>query len=432
MSLLDNFKRNFGIGSKRAEAEINTDDAAPGGLNMKPDGGAGATTLNKRPIIFGTAAIALVAAGAFGGFALIEHAKPKINLSARIAPGRRVKVALPPSPPKPVPKQVVSSASSAHRQTAKQQTPQQSTTAYQAPSPPPPVAQQPPPPTPQQKAAEAALEQQMIVSNSSGVWGNQQKPAPAMATPEVHRSKSSESGAGVYDAHIERRPASHYELMAGSVIPAVLTTSIQSDLPGQITAQVSRDVFDSESGAYLLIPAGAKLVGVYGNKIIAGQTRVGVDWTRIIMPNGSYISLGIMPGAGPSGKDGLHDLVNDHTWEIFKNALLMSVIDLGISVSQPGYGASGGIGQTAVTPAQEGEASLAQTFGQAEAGILQRYTNIAPTLVIRAGYQLNVAVTKDVVFPAPYNQRGGSAYRGSDVTRQIAPAAVMNPYPVGR
>ena len=424
MSLIDNFKKNFGIGAGRPNPNDQHDDDshAPSGLNSKPDGGKGATTLNKKPLVFAAAIIALVAAGAWGGMEMIGHQKVKIGGADNITPGHAVDVALPPSPPpkpptwpdqatstKKTPKKVASHKNGGTRKTAQTNTRE----------------------TAQEKAEQTAFQQQMLVS-SSGAWGQNGKQVntnPGAAGGAGKAKSDGETGAAVYDTHIEHRPASPYEIMAGSVIPAVLTTSIQSDLPGQITAQVSRNIFDSESGAYLLIPAGAKLVGYYSNKIIAGQTRVGVDWTRIIMPDGAYINLGTMPGAGPSGKDGFHDEVNDHTWEIFKNALLMSIVDLGVSVSQPGYGSAGGYGQSAVSPAQQGEASLMQTFGQAEANILQRYTNIAPTLTIRAGYQLNVAVTKDVIFPGPYRHGAGSAYRGPSTPSGIAPATEFNPYP---
>jgi len=424
MSIIENLKRHFGFSAKTDPSPSDGEDThAPGGLNTRPDGGKGVTTLNKKPILIGVAAVALVAAGAWAGMDMLEHQKIKIGGADNVTPGHAVDVAIPPAPQKKKtwlntskppsaakPAQKKPSTSHHHAEQARQ-TAQNRTSV-------------------QDKAEQTAFQQQMLVSNGGGAWqshGENKSGAGNSASRGV--KNDGETGAAVYDTHIEHRPVSPYELMAGAVIPAVLTTSIQSDLPGQITAQVSRNIYDSQSGAYLLIPAGARLVGFYSDKVIAGQTRVGVDWTRIMMPNGAYINLGKMPGAGPSGKDGLHDLVNDHTWEIFKNALLMSIVDLGISVSQPGYGSAGGYGQTAVSPAQEGEASLMQTFGQAESNILQRYTNIAPTLTIRAGYQLNVAVTKDVVFPGPYSAAAGPAYRGPAAPSAIAPATAFNLYP---
>ncbi len=97
------------------------------------------------------------------------------------------------------------------------------------------------------------------------------------------------------------RPASRYIVQAGSVIPAALITGIRSDLPGEITAQVTENVYDSPSGKFLLIPQGARLVGQYDSQISFGQSRVLLVWTRIIMPNGTSIVLEHQPGADSGG-----------------------------------------------------------------------------------------------------------------------------------
>jgi type IV secretion system protein VirB10 len=420
MGLLDNLKRTFGKGKAVPASESGDTAGAPNGLG-KPDGGRNATVLNRKPILIGGSLIALAAAGGYYGFSALHKGDQHSAGSSKITPGPAVHTQLPPdrNPGRPVPPKVASTPQSPA---------QQMKSGFAAPNHHHHVAQAT---GPVKQSAQEKAEMVALSGHQGRAWQSQGQPsgkgAAAPGVVQAGGKKSSEAGPAVYDTHIVRRPASPYELMQGGVIPAVLTTAINSDLSGQVTAMVSQNVWDSESGAYLLIPAGAKLVGFYSNKVIAGQTRVGVDWTRILMPNGSYVSLGQMPGASPSGKDGLHDEVNNHTWEIFKNALLMSIIDVGISVSQPGYATAGAYGQQALTPAETGEQSLSQTFGQAESNLLQKYTNIAPTLVIRAGYQMSVAVTKDVVFPGPYN--AAPAYRGSASPSALAPAAVANPYP---
>jgi type IV secretory pathway VirB10-like protein len=81
-------------------------------------------------------------------------------------------------------------------------------------------------------------------------------------------------------------PASRYVVQAGAVISAALITGIRSDLPGQVTAQVTENVYDTPTGRYLLIPQGSKLVGTYDSQVSFGQDRVLLVWTRLIMPNG--------------------------------------------------------------------------------------------------------------------------------------------------
>ncbi|MDO5484034.1 MAG: TrbI/VirB10 family protein, partial [Desulfovibrionaceae bacterium] len=103
-----------------------------------------------------------------------------------------------------------------------------------------------------------------------------------------------------------------YELKTGAVIPGVMVTGINSDLPGSIIAQVSQNVFDTATGQYLLIPRGARLYGIYDSRVVYGQKRVLVAWNRLIFPDGSAVTLGAMPGADMSGFAGYADKVDSH------------------------------------------------------------------------------------------------------------------------
>src|SRR5438128_5878 len=125
------------------------------------------------------------------------------------------------------------------------------------------------------------------------------------------------------------RPASPYIVQAGTVIPGALITGIRSDLPGQITAQVTENVFDSPTGRLLLIPQGARLIGVYDSQVAFGQSRVLLVWTRLIMPNGRSIVLERQQGADAGGYSGLEDEVDNHWGELFKAALLSTVLGVG-------------------------------------------------------------------------------------------------------
>ena len=89
-----------------------------------------------------------------------------------------------------------------------------------------------------------------------------------------------------------REASSPNILQAGSVIPAALISGIRSDLPGQVTAQVTQNVYDSPTGRTLLIPQGARLIGAYDSEIAAGQDRVLLGWDRLILPGGRSIELG--------------------------------------------------------------------------------------------------------------------------------------------
>ena len=124
-------------------------------------------------------------------------------------------------------------------------------------------------------------------------------------------------------------PASRYVLQAGSVIPAALITGIRSDLPGEVTAQVTEDVHDSPTGKILLIPQGARLVGQYDAQVSFGQSRVLLVWTRLIMPNGRSIVLERQPAADAAGYAGLEDEVDNHWGMLFKAAILSTLLSVG-------------------------------------------------------------------------------------------------------
>lgn len=189
-------------------------------------------------------------------------------------------------------------------------------------------------------------------------------------------------------------PISDTEIKAGSIIPGVMISGINSDLPGQIVGQVRQNVYDSATGRYLLIPAGAKIVGTYDSRISAGQERVLVAWNRIIFPDGSSISLEGMPGADQSGFAGFNDLVDNHYWRTFGNAALLSLFSAGIQLSQPRAAVSGTYNSQQIMAA-----AIGRQLGQLGMQLTQRNLNIQPTLEIRPGFQFSVMVTKDMVLP---------------------------------
>jgi type IV secretion system protein TrbI len=191
------------------------------------------------------------------------------------------------------------------------------------------------------------------------------------------------------------RPASPFVVQAGTVIPAALITGIRSDLPGQITAQVTENVYDTPTGRSRLIPQGARLIGIYDSQVAFGQSRVLLVWTRLIMPNGRSIVLERQQGADAGGHSGLEDDVYNHWPELFKAALLSTVLGVG---SQLGSGVDNG-NNTAVLQALR--LGMANSLNQAGQQIVRRNLNIQPTLTIRPGFPVRVIVNRDLVLE-PY------------------------------
>ena len=188
------------------------------------------------------------------------------------------------------------------------------------------------------------------------------------------------------------RPASAYVVQAGAVIPAALITGIRSDLPGQVTAQVTEAVYDSLTGRSLLIPQGARLVGLYDSQIAFGQKRILLVWTRLIMPNGRSIVLERQPGADASGYVGLEDEVDNHWGELFKAALLSTLLGVGTQLG------SSGTEDDIVRALRRGGSD---SFNQTGQQVVRRNLNIQPTLMVRPGFLVRVIVNRDLVLQ-PY------------------------------
>jgi type IV secretion system protein TrbI len=187
-------------------------------------------------------------------------------------------------------------------------------------------------------------------------------------------------------------PLSPYEIKAGTVIAGVMIGGIDSDLPGQIIGQVRENVYDTATGRHLLIPQGARLVGLYDNGVSMGQERVLIAWNRIIYPDGSSLDLGLMPGADQGGYAGFTDQVNNHYIKVFGNALLLSLFSAGIQLSQPQRGGGDGYDSQQIIAG-----ALGQQLGQLGSEFARRGLNIAPTLEIRPGYLFNIMVTRDMI-----------------------------------
>ncbi|REF73587.1 TrbI/VirB10 family protein [Paracoccus versutus] len=188
-------------------------------------------------------------------------------------------------------------------------------------------------------------------------------------------------------------PASPYLLQAGAVIPAALITGIRSDLPGQIVAQVTENVYDSPSGRYLLIPQGTRVIGEYSDAVGFGQRRVLLVWNRLIFPDGRSLVLGRLPGADAQGFAGLEDGVDYHWAEMAKAAGLSTILAIGTGIGSEDD-------DPLVRAIREGAGDTIADAGQQ---IVERQLQVAPTLTIRQGFPVRILVTKDLVL----EPRGG-------------------------
>lgn len=276
------------------------------------------------------------------------------------------------------------------------------------------VGAQPAQPDPRAQAAETArqrAQQERDAARMSGVFlgGNAANVGTASASslvlPEQTAPQPQQASAAQGDQAAKRtfmaqasnqrtmsverltQPVSPNIVQAGSIIPAALITGIRSDLPGQITAQVTQNVYDSPTGRILLIPQGARLIGEYDSEIAAGQTRVLLAWDRLIMPDGRSIVLERQPGADEAGFAGLQDRVNQHWGNLLKAEAVSTLLGVGAEL--------GADSENDLTRALRRGSQ--DTINQTGQQIVRRQLNVQPTLTIRPGHPLRVIITRDLV-----------------------------------
>jgi type IV secretory pathway VirB10-like protein len=228
-------------------------------------------------------------------------------------------------------------------------------------------------------------------------------PAPPSAANDSAPGAAPSGAPAPATSGVPAQPPSPYQVQAGSIIPATLVSGINSDLPGTVVGQVNQDVYDSRTGAYLLIPAGARLVGRFDAQVAAGQSRVLVGWQRILFPDGSSLDINGLSGTDTAGYAGFTGKVDKHEPSVLRTAL-STLIGVGSVLLQPRVVVLAGtpnVSATTPTAAQEVATQAApqvqQTVAQGASGPQQ-----PPTIEVRPGYLFNVMVSRDLTLPAPY------------------------------
>ncbi len=231
----------------------------------------------------------------------------------------------------------------------------------------------------------AALGQQ-AGSVSEDVFGGDPN---AQARKEAFAAREQDDA--IYNPYQLQTPASPHQIMAGTIIPATLLTGVNSDLPGQVIAQVSEPVYDTVTGQTLLLPQGARVIGRYDSVIAYGQSRALLIWSRIIMPDGSSIQIDNLPGVDARGFAGLSDRVDHHSWRLARGIALSTLLSVGTELADDD---DDRVSRAIRDAVQDGA-------NQAGQKIVQRQLGVQPTLTIRPGWRLGIIVNKDIIL-RPY------------------------------
>lgn len=256
-------------------------------------------------------------------------------------------------------------------------------------------ARQTPPPSDQSTLGSAnVFDQLAALSPQAGAAPIPFGEAPADPGRQARKEDflNGEVDPAIYNPHSLQTPVSPYQVMAGTIIPASLVTGLNSDLPGQVIAQVTENVYDTSTGDYLLIPQGARLIGRYDSVIAFGQSRALMVWSRVVMPDGTSLTIENLPGVDLSGYAGVEDRVDNHTWRLFQAAILSSILSVGAELGRDDDS------DDILSALRDGGQ---RTLNQAGQQIVNRQLNVQPTITVRPGWRLRVIVNKDLILQ-PY------------------------------
>lgn len=207
---------------------------------------------------------------------------------------------------------------------------------------------------------------------------------------------NSQSNTKFYNSYMEMEAIAPYEVKAGSIIPGIIYTGINSELPGNIIGLVRENVYDTVTGSTLLIPQGTKIMGKYDSSVTFGQERVLIVWDRLIFPNGKSIGLDNMPGVDLSGYAGMKDKVNNHYFKLLQAVVLSSFLGAGEAIiTRDEYGKDDWRYE-----AGKGGGEVIIDFGNKMA---DKILNQQPTLEIRPAQKFNIMVVSDLIL-SPYEE----------------------------
>jgi len=308
------------------------------------------------------------------------------------------------------------------------------TTTFQVPPPPPPpiaVVAAPPdvvaePEAPyvfpdRFKSKLIAVDQARGGASGGFVEGGSSAASGSAVAGEDQNSKYLAAASAAGDRSAKATKINRIDAMVpeGTLIPGILETAMVSDLPGQIRAVTSQDVY-SFDGRRVLIPTGTRLIGEYQSSIMRGQKRIFVVWTRLIRDDGIAVRLNSI-GTDSLGRSGLTGMVDNKWRERFGSAIMLSIVGAGASYAT-GYGSSGASNGTS-TDAQRGEElarqTIAQTFSDMANTALGENLRIPPTISVNQGERIFIFVRQDLDFSEFYDDPVTEAMKEISRERRI-------------
>ncbi|MDU2065307.1 MAG: TrbI/VirB10 family protein [Sporomusaceae bacterium] len=194
----------------------------------------------------------------------------------------------------------------------------------------------------------------------------------------------------------EPQDTGSYVLNAGAVIQATLLTGVTSDVPnGDVVAQVRQNIYDSLTGTHLLIPQGSRIIGTTGATGGLGNQRISVVFKRIILPNGTSLTLPNQQAIDGTGYPGLMDKYNEHRGKLYQTAFFSALFS---AAAQSLTGNTSG--SDSRSPGQEAVSGAVASILQTGQKLMDKDANVNPTIEIEPGFQFSIFVNHDLAIGA--------------------------------
>lgn len=242
----------------------------------------------------------------------------------------------------------------------------------------------------QRKQIAGSVDVSSILKNMPGMQNGAAPGAGANANAQWLNEYSSK--AADHTVQTAYSPPAKYYIRANSLIQAVTTRGLNSDLSGPLEMSVVNDVYDTITGTQILIPAGSTISGANNGDIRLGQSRIEVGVGRICRPDGICVDTPNSQGADSSGATGLTGDVNNHFLQIFATAIIPAALAYATTPKSAG---SGNVYAGGSNPINAAGQILTQTSQQ----VLNRYNNVPPTISVDPGTPVSIVLGKDLVLP---------------------------------
>ena len=250
-----------------------------------------------------------------------------------------------------------------------------------------------------QTAAKAQEDRMNSILNRLGGGGNEQQQAQ---NDKMAFFNSTDSGRGTLK-NTRQAPVSPYLIPCGTFIPCTLVSGVNSDLPGDVIASVTEDVYDWKNPNVVLIPQGTRVFGSYNSNVAWAQHRIQITWKRVVFPDGSTLELNGMAGVDKRGYSGLKDIQYAYYGRLITSAVMTAAFSsVGLLFDDTAITYVNG---TTTNPRSEFAKEIGSSLGRMGEKLFSKNLDVSPTILIRQATRFNIMINADIPFYTGFRRK---------------------------